>query len=42
MKIANIRSGERVGFEGLLIAVVDEITDTSAISDSTYAGLAPS
>lgn len=38
--IARIRSGERVGFEGLLIAAVDELTDSSAVSDATYAGLA--
>lgn len=38
--IARIRSGERVGFEGLLIAAVDELTGSSAVSDATYAGLA--
>ena len=38
--IATIRSGERAGFPGLVIAAVDEITDGSAVSDSTYASLA--
>jgi alkylhydroperoxidase family enzyme len=38
--IANIRSGKRSGFEGLLIAAVDEVTDSSALTDPTYAGLA--
>ena len=38
--IANIRSGKRSGFEGFLIAAVDEVTDSCTLSDPTYAGLA--
>jgi alkylhydroperoxidase family enzyme len=37
--IAMIRSGKGVGVAGLIVAAVDELTQSSAISDETYAAL---
>lgn len=38
--VAEIRSGNAAGVTGLIIAAVDELTASSAISDETYAALA--
>lgn len=38
--VAMIRSGERAGVAGLIVAAVDELTESSAIGDETYAALA--
>lgn len=37
--ITAIRSGKRPGIAGLIIAAVDELTESSQISDDTYAAL---
>lgn len=38
--VAEIRSGNAAGVTGLIIAAVDELTASSAISDETYTALA--